>query len=71
MARYNVPCLAFINKLDRQGSNYIKVLENIRSKLKHNAALVQIPFTHQNDIGIIDLIDRKAMLFKGACGLVN
>ncbi|EEB12037.1 translation elongation factor G, putative [Pediculus humanus corporis] len=68
MARYNVPCLAFINKLDRQGSNYIKVLENIRSKLKHNAALVQIPFTHQNDIGIIDLIDRKAMLFKGACG---
>lgn len=66
--RYNVPCLAFINKLDRMGSDYKRVLENIRTKLKHNAALVQIPFTANNDLGIIDLIERKALHFKGNHG---
>lgn len=69
MKRYNVPCLAFINKLDRTGADYIKVLTQMRTKLKHNAAFLQIPIGKESATeGIIDLITRKALYFSGVCG---
>ncbi|KAK6619038.1 hypothetical protein RUM44_003420 [Polyplax serrata] len=68
ISRYNVPCLAFINKLDRMGADYKRVLEQIRTKLRHNAALVQIPIISESDTAIIDVIGRKIMYFKGECG---
>lgn len=69
MKRYNVPCLGFINKLDRLGANHNKVLAQLRSKLRHNAAFVQIPIGSGSETaGIIDLIERKALYFRGACG---
>ena len=40
MKRYGVPCLAFINKLDRTGGDALRVLGQLRTKLGHNAALV-------------------------------
>lgn len=70
ISRYNVPCLAFINKLDRMGADYKRVLEQIRTKLRHNAALVQIPIISESDTAIIDVIGRKIMYFKGECGYV-
>ncbi|XP_055839116.1 elongation factor G, mitochondrial [Episyrphus balteatus] len=69
MKRYNVPCLAFINKLDRLGSNPYRVLSQMRSKMNHNAAFIQLPIgLESNCQGIIDLVGEKAIYFEGPTG---
>jgi len=69
MRRYGVPCLAFINKLDRAGANPFKVKEQLKQKLGHNPVLMQIPMGLEDDFGgIIDLIKMKAMYFDGKHG---
>jgi elongation factor G len=69
MKRYRVPCLAFINKLDRSGANAYRVAEALREKLGHNAVMVQIPIGAEADMeGIIDLISMKAYYFDGIKG---
>jgi elongation factor G len=69
MKRYRVPCLAFINKLDRQGANPYRVTEMLREKLGHNAVMMQIPMGLENDLkGLIDLIGMKAYYFDGEKG---
>ncbi|XP_077635548.1 elongation factor G, mitochondrial [Crocuta crocuta] len=71
MKRYNVPFLTFINKLDRMGSNPARALQQMRSKLSHNAAFVQIPIGLEGDFkGIIDLIEERAIYFDGDFGQV-
>lgn len=71
MKRYNVPCMAFINKLDRQGANHMKVLGHLRDKLKFNAALLQLPIGLESDLsGVIDIINRQAIFFEGKSGEV-
>ncbi|KFW62268.1 hypothetical protein AS28_05764, partial [Pygoscelis adeliae] len=69
MKRYSVPFLTFINKLDRLGSSPTRAVQQLRSKLKHNAAFVQIPIGLEGNFkGIIDLIEEKAIYFDGALG---
>jgi len=69
MKRYKVPRVAFINKLDRQGSNPFKVIEELRSQLKLNAAALQIPIGLEGEHnGVIDLITREAFGFRGEKG---
>ncbi|MDD5476402.1 MAG: GTP-binding protein, partial [Syntrophales bacterium] len=69
MKRYKVPCVAFINKLDRSGANPRRVIEQLRSKLGHNAVAVQIPIDLENDFqGVIDLVRMKAIYFEGEKG---
>jgi elongation factor G len=69
MRRYNVPCMAFINKLDRAGSNPTKVIKDLRDKLGHNAVAMQIPIGLEGDHnGSIDLIGMKAYYFDGEKG---
>uniref|UniRef100_A0A8C9FRH9 Elongation factor G, mitochondrial n=1 Tax=Pavo cristatus TaxID=9049 RepID=A0A8C9FRH9_PAVCR len=69
MKRYNVPFLTFINKLDRMGSSPSRAVQQMRSKLKHNAAFVQIPMGLEGNFkGVIDLIEERAIYFDGAFG---
>ncbi|RKY30984.1 MAG: elongation factor G [Candidatus Omnitrophota bacterium] len=67
--KYAVPRIAFVNKLDRTGSNFFEAVKQIHDKLGANAAAIQIPVGQENDFkGIIDLIDHKLFLYKDDLG---
>ncbi len=69
MRRYNVPRVAFINKLDRSGANPFRVLQSLREKLRHNAVLMQIPIGLEDKLeGVVDLLKMKALYFRGEHG---
>jgi elongation factor G len=69
MARYQVPCLAFVNKCDRNGANPFKVIDQLREKLGHNAVALQMPIGLEGELtGIIDLVEMKAVYFDGEYG---
>ncbi len=69
MARYKVPCIAFVNKCDRSGANPMKVIEQLRDKLKHNAVAMQLPIGLENEfMGVVDLVAMKAVYFEGDQG---
>ena len=62
--QYRVPRLAFVNKMDRQGANFFKVYEQMRSRLKANAVPIQIPIgADETFTGVIDLVKMKAILW--------
>ncbi|MEE9936667.1 MAG: elongation factor G [Deltaproteobacteria bacterium] len=69
MKRYKVPCIAFINKCDRSGANPFRVIEQLRTKLGHNAVAMQIPIGLENELqGVVDLVAMKAVYFDGDNG---
>ncbi len=69
MKRYNVPCIAFINKCDRSGANPMRVIEQLKTKLGHNAVAIQTPIGLEADHeGVVDLVRMKAFYFKGDNG---
>ncbi len=69
MARYKVPCIAFVNKCDRSGANPLKVVEQLREKLGHNAVAMQLPIGLEGDFkGVVDLVSMKAVYFDGPQG---
>jgi len=69
MRRYKVPRLAFVNKCDRSGANPMRVTDQLREKLSHNAVMMQIPIgleaAHE---GVVDLVTMEALYFEGAAG---
>ncbi|NEQ74908.1 MAG: elongation factor G [Okeania sp. SIO2C9] len=67
--RYEVPRMAFVNKMDRTGANFFKVYEQIRDRLRANAVPVQIPIGSENEFrGIVDLVGMKAFLYTNDLG---
>eukprot|EP00316_Scyphosphaera_apsteinii_P011335 CAMPEP_0119333016 /NCGR_PEP_ID=MMETSP1333-20130426/84116_1 /TAXON_ID=418940 /ORGANISM="Scyphosphaera apsteinii, Strain RCC1455" /LENGTH=716 /DNA_ID=CAMNT_0007342957 /DNA_START=41 /DNA_END=2192 /DNA_ORIENTATION=+ len=69
MRRYEVPRLAFINKLDREGADPDSVVEQLRTKLQLNAAAMQLPIGLSGEHkGVVDLVERRALLFEGPSG---
>lgn len=60
-----LPCLLFINKMDRERANFFKTLEDIRSILGVRPLVLQIPLGEEaNFQGVIDLVAMKAMVYK-------
>lgn len=71
LKRYNVPAIAFINKLDRIGANPFKVKDQINDKLGRRAALLQVPVGLEDKfLGLVDIIRMKAYYFDGPNGEV-
>ncbi len=69
MRRYNVPRVAFINKMDRAGADAVKVTDQLRDKLHHNAVMVTYPIgAEELHNGCVDLITREACYFDGDNG---
>jgi elongation factor G len=69
MRRYDVPRLAFINKLDRAGADPFRVINQLRDKLRLNAAPVQYPLgLEDSHIGVVDLLSMKSFKFTGSSG---
>jgi elongation factor G len=67
--RYEVPRIAFVNKMDRTGSNFFEVIDQMHKRLAANVAAIQMPFGKENDFkGIADLIERKLYLYKDDLG---
>ena len=63
--KYRVPRLAFINKMDRVGADFFGVVQEIKDRLGANPVPMQIPFgSEENFKGIVDLIERKAIVWK-------
>ncbi len=62
--KYGVPRIAFVNKMDRTGANFARVVEDVRSKLGANAWPILIPIGAEDLlIGQIDVVNKKAVIF--------
>ena len=67
--RYNVPRIAFVNKMDRTGANFFRVYEQIKERLQANAVPIQIPVGSEAEFsGIVDLVRMKAIVYQDDLG---
>ena len=65
--KYKVPRLAFVNKMDRTGANFFKVIDQMRARLRANPVPIVIPIgAEENFTGVVDLIKMKAILWDEA-----
>jgi elongation factor G len=63
--KYGVPRIAFINKMDRVGSDFFGVVNQIKEKLGSNPVPMQLPIgSEDNFTGLVDLIERRAIVWK-------
>ncbi len=64
-SKYRVPRIIFVNKMDRTGANFKRVVDSIKEKLNINPLLIQLPLGEEENFeGVIDLIEMKEYLWK-------
>jgi elongation factor G len=64
--KYNLPCLCFVNKMDKTGADFAMTVDSIRDKLIANPIEVQLPIGAESTFeGLIDLLQMKAVFFEG------
>jgi elongation factor G len=62
MNKYGVPRIAFVNKMDRAGANFLRCVEQIRTRLRGNPVPIQLPIGAEDGfVGVVDLIKMKAI----------
>ncbi|WP_193075553.1 elongation factor G [Pseudomonas sp. FME51] len=65
--KYGVPRIVYVNKMDRQGADFLRVVEQIKKRLGHTPVAVQLPIgSEENFVGQIDLLRMKAMYWSDA-----
>ena len=65
--KYKVPRLAFVNKMDRQGANFFRVVEQMATRLRANPVPVVVPIGAEDGFqGVVDLLKMKAILWNDA-----
>ena len=70
-SKYNVPRIAFVNKMDINGANFDNVVKMMRERLKANALPIQLPIGREETFrGIVDVITKKAYLYNDPTGTV-
>lgn len=63
--KYKVPRIAFVNKMDRVGANFLNVVSEIRDRLGKNAAAIQLPIGAEDTFsGVIDLVSMEKFIWK-------
>ena len=67
--RYEVPRMVYVNKMDRTGANFYRVVDQVRTRLGGNAHPIQVPIGAEDQLkGIIDIIEMKAVMYKNDLG---
>ncbi len=67
--KYEVPRIAFVNKMDKTGADFYMSLDSIHERLSTKAVAVQLPIGAESDFtGVIDLVEQKAFTFEGKMG---
>ena len=62
MNKYGVPRIAFVNKMDRSGANFLRCVEQIKTRLRGNPVPIQLPIGAEDGfIGVVDLVKMKAI----------
>ena len=62
--KYGVPRLAFVNKMDRMGANFLRVVDQVKERLGGNAVPIQLPIGAEEDFqGVVDLVEMKAIIW--------
>ncbi|WP_428223345.1 elongation factor G [Flavobacterium sp.] len=62
--QYRVPRMGFVNKMDRQGSNFLNVCQQVKDMLRSNAVAITLPIGEENDFrGVVDLVKNQAIVW--------
>src|SRR5690554_976730 len=68
--KYQVPRIAFVNKMDRMGADFFQVVEMMKKRLGANAVPIQLPIGKEDEFrGVIDLLEKKAIIYEDDLGV--
>ncbi|MBB3114285.1 elongation factor G [Paenibacillus phyllosphaerae] len=67
--RYGVPRIAYVNKMDIIGADFLNVVKDMRERLQANAVAIQLPIGAENEfVGVVDIVERVAYKYKDDLG---